>query len=195
MASFNERYLKIKKESRWSPVIVMRNCDGVLTDFVPYINTSPTHLIKGFPKNASFRFSGYDGTADKDRIIYDICQSTFGNGTRIRSSTRSFASKNRSKSIDFFCIRHKHLIVKSEKMFNENCVQAVGTIVQKEHQIKSVKGKRKSVTCSNSDSVSPLKKRKTTSYRPIAKNECCPFDFTVFLSEEDNLWFLLGSTR
>ena len=204
MADFNDRYLEIRRERSWHPEIWMPNHDGILKNFIPLINdNSPCHDIQrlqlGFPKNATFRFNGYSGAVDKDRITHDIIQSAFGSGSRIRASNRSFQSANRIMSIDFFCIRHKQFIPKNQKAFKANNIQAVGTIVQKEHSQKNNKGKRcQSVIVEPEDDTSTevsTKRRKTTSIRPLQKEECCQFGFTIFLCKDTNLWYLLRKTR
>ena len=205
MDDFNTRYQEIRNEKGWKPEVVMPDHEGVLKDIVPFINASPSHVIQclalGFPKNASFRFNGYIGEMDQERITTDLCQSAFGSGSKIRASKRSFKSKDRTISIDFFCIRHKRHATKVVNKFKSDSIQAVGTIIQNEHQKKSTKGKRlksnrvepeeESVSeCSNTS-----KKRKTTSSRPICNEKCCNFGFTIFLCSKCDMWYLLRNTR
>ena len=205
MDTFAQRCFEEREEQNWVPEICMLNKDGIITDFVPFISPSHSDQMKyltfGYPENASFLFAGYSGLLDKERIVEDIKKQAFIGGSKIRASNRATRKvKGRLCTVDFFCIRHKHNNVTSQT-YNDSCIQAVGTIIQKEHQTKSVKGKPLNFrvesdleSCdTNIDHTS--KRRRTSSIRPLNKMECCPFGFTIFCSEADNWWYLGFSTR
>ena len=189
----------MKDVIRWRPEIYMPNKDGIITDFVPFITPTASQQVSfygsGYPENASFCFHGYHGIVDKDRIIQDIKSSAFGSGSKIRASCRSASrsTKNRICTVQFFCLRHK-IYKNISKIYNDQCIQAVGTILQKEHMSKS-SSDRIINDSPDSDEKPEVKRRRTTSYRPTSKEECCPFGFTIFCSEEDTCWYLLFHAR
>lgn len=205
MDTFAKRCLEERESQSWVPEICMLNSNGIIADFVPFMSPSHSQQIKylalGYPDNASFHFAGYSGLVDKDRIVEDIKKQAFIGGSRIRASERNKRKiKDRVCTVDFFCIRHKHNKYTSQT-YNESCIQAVGTIIQKEHQTKSIKGKALNVRVTHeedpneSTTVHKSKRRKTSSMRPLNKVECCPFGFTIFCSEKDNWWYLGFSAR
>ena len=200
-SSFEQRYYDEKKEEKWAPEIYMISNEGILTDFVPLITPSQSAQAKllglCYPPNASFLFAGYAGLKDKDRIIEDIKKQALINGSRIRASNRAASRvvKGRLCTIDFFCQRHKHYSIKTHQ-FNENCIQAIGTIIQKEHVSKSASGKPcNSLVHPTDENDTPTKKRRKYSIRPQEKDHCCPFGFTIFCAEKDNWWYLGYSAR
>ena len=205
MHSFEKRYWDLKDEIKWKPEIYMPNKDGIITDFVPFITPTATQQItflgSGYPENASFCFHGYHGIVDKDRIIRDIKSSAFGSGSKIRASCRSASrsTKNRICTVQFFCVRHK-MYNNNYQTYNEECIQAVGTILQKEHMSRSRPGRSLNdhVTPNESlefDESPAIKRRRTTSIRPMSREACCPFGFTVFCCENDKSWYLLFHAR
>ena len=203
--SFEKRYWDLNDEVIWKPEIYMPNTDGIITDFVPFIVPTVSQQIAflgmGFPDKASFCFYGYNGIEDKERVIDDIKKSAFGSGSKLRSSFRgkSFQTRNRLCTVDFFCVRHKPF--KDCGIYNQECIQAVGTILQKEHQSKSRQGivaneVVSAKDCETSTEETPKKrKRRTTSISPSHKESCCPFGFMIFCSDVDKRWYLSCNTR
>ena len=201
--SFEKRYWEIQENVSWTPEIFMPNIDGIITDFVPFITPSVSQQIAflgmGFPDKASFCFYGYSGNADKERIVEDIKKSAFGSGSRLRSSYRGKKTKNRHCTVDFTCVRHR--IHEDNGIYNKECIQAVGTILQKEHRSKTpqriVGDEVKSAMYieANAKEAAPTKKRRTTSIKPSIKDDCCPFGFMIFCSEHDDRWYLCCNPR
>ena len=201
--SFEKRYWEIQENVSWTPEIFMPNIDGIITDFVPFITPSVSQQIAflgmGFPDKASFCFYGYSGNADKERIVEDIKNSAFGSGSRLRSSYRGKRTKNRHCTVDFTCVRHR--IHEDNGIYNKECIQAVGTILQKEHRSKTpqriVGDEVKSAMYieANAKEAAPTKKRRTTSIKPSIKDDCCPFGFMIFCSEHDDRWYLCCNPR
>ena len=79
---------------------------------------------------------------DKERIVEDIKKQAFIGASKMRASNRATRKiKGRLNPIDFFCGGNKNDDDVISQAYNESCIQAVWTIVQKGHHTKSVKGK------------------------------------------------------
>ena len=187
-------------DQKWMPQIFMPNLNGTMVNIVPLFDPSILQKAEffalGYPKFASFQFVDFLGIDDTDNIINALKTSAMLSGSRIRASKRNTKSVARVIQVDLFCNRSKQN-KRCSHSFNENNIQANHTIIQREHQIASKKGRSRSAknqlvkdfTISSCETVSPVRK-KSTSIRPMDKTKCCAFGFSIFCSSVDQKWYL-----
>ena len=191
------------EDQKWMPQIFMPNRNGSMINIVPLLDPSIMEKAQffedKFPKSSSFHFVGFHGIDDTDRIVNALKTSAVLSGSRIRASKRNTKSVLRSVQIDLFCNKSKQNKC-SNLSFNQNSIQANNTIIQREHQIASRKGRSRSATnklvkddnMAVGEKVSPV--RKSTSMRPLEKKNCCSFGFTIFCASVNQQWYLSYST-
>ena len=197
-----ERFHKARElDQKWQPKILMPDEDGSIRDIVPLLKPSLLDLAKastfGYPQGSSFRFHGFFGLQDQDRIIDSIITAALASGSRIRHSRRKQKSSTRLCQIDLFCQLSK--IAESEKSkkvhFNENSLQAKCTIIQAEHLPSNRDGKKRTHSVlvkdkdNNDENITPKRRNKVTKIRPDCKSNCCDFKFSIFCSS-DHMWYL-----
>ena len=197
----------VKQDKTWTPSIVM-NLDqaGNPQDIVPFLQPNEiersSFMAKGYPKNSSFCFYPFEGMEMKSNLIDELRKAGLKGGSLLNFRSRGKMSKLRIHTIEVTCA--KHLLsrtTKTETMYNDNCIQQCGTIIQPKHQSSSVKGSSRSSklkhvkydksTCTVAATGS---KNRMTSIRPVEAENKCPFMFYVFLSTHDNKWYLSYSS-
>ena len=195
----------VEEDKTWSPKITMNlDTPNNPQDIIPYLQPSGVEKVllksKGYPKNASFQFSGYKGMEMKDDLIKELKSAALKDGTLLNFRSRGKMSKHRALTIEVTC--GKHVLSRSTKtLYKDDCIQQSGTIIQPKHQGSSVKGasrssKLKHVSYDDSMCVSTESfKKRMTSSRPTEFEHKCPFMFYVFLSSEDNNWYLSSFSK
>ena len=193
----------VADDQKWMAQIFMPDAEGNMTNIVPFFDPTALQEIEckmsGFPISSSFQFHGFVGLDDADKLINALKAAAAMSGSRIRASKRKRKSGKKLIQIDLFCNKSKHN--SNSLSFNANSIQANHTIIQREHQIASRKGVSRSLTnklvlddtLSTVKKVSPVKR--STSIRPLDKQKCCSFGFTIFCSSVNNLWYLSFSPR
>ena len=169
-------------------------------DIVPYLNPTEmdktVFMSKGYPQKASFQFYGFEGIAMKNDLVNELKKAALKGGTPLNFRSRGKMSTHRSHTIEITC--GKHLMSKSSKSsYKEDCIQQCGTIIQPKHQKSSVKGssrsswlKHVSYSTSTCDTGIKSNKYRHSTKRPVDLEKKCPFMFYVFLSSNDDKWYL-----
>ena len=188
-----------EEDQKWMPQIFMPNKNASMINIVPLLDPSileqAQFFDEKFPKSSCFLFHGFQGIDDSDRIVNALKTSAVLYGSRIRASKRNTKSAVRAVQIDLFCNKSKQNKCRIHS-FNENSIQANNTIIQREHQIASRKGRSRSATnklvkdnnLAIGEKASPV--RKSTSMRPLEKKNCCSFGFTIFCHSVNQKWYL-----
>ena len=195
----SDRLMKAQeKDQKWLAEIFMPDHQGNVVNIVslldPTLCQEAEFFTNGFPNKSCFLFNGFVGKEAGETLVDAIKAAAVMNGSRVRHSKRKKSSKTRLVQIDIFCHKSKHN--KVNHSFNDNCVQAVSTIIQREHQIASRKGRSRSATnkivrnenLANDEKVTPVKR--STSIRPTEKGKCCNFSFTIFCAVGSLQWYL-----
>ena len=166
----------LTEDHKWMPKIFMHGGNGNLVDFVPFLDPTVVQEAEcftlGYPRSSSFVFDGYYGTQQTDLIIEAIKASAFQTGSRIRASKRKVKSPTRKASIDFFCVKSKQFFEKKRTCIQSNNMGDIG---------HNKKGKKR--------------KRRSDPVRPVHKNDCCGFGFTIFCSATNDKWYLSFSKK
>lgn len=192
------------QDQQWLPQIFVKDNDGKRVDLLEFLEPTQEQMslfiCLGYPKSASFQFQGFHGTEDLSNIIKAIVDAAFSAGSMIRASKRKQVTKLRVASVDFFCVKAKQNSTGSKQKFNEQCIQATNTIIQREHQIASVKSKSrhsvlKTVAPTDEEQGTKIRTRRSTGIRPLSKDQCCNFGFTIFCSAKDSKWYLAFSKK
>ena len=152
--------------------------------------------VLNYPANAIYQFEGFNGIADKAKLTSFIISTAQQDGTSLMTLTsQKQTSSRRLYNIIFSCIHHRKNTNVSKMCFKDDQLQATGTIRGREHQIKSVKG---SSRCSKNSFANTTKDsiskngivKKMNRIRPTSSDKQCLFKLTVFLSQQDNKWYV-----
>jgi hypothetical protein len=152
--------------------------------------------VLNYPANAIYQFEGFNGIADKAKLTSFIISTAQQDGTSLMTLTsQKQTSSKRLYNIIFSCIHHRKNTNVSKMCFKDDQLQATGTIRGREHQIKSVKG---SSRCSKNSFANTTKDsiskngivKKMNRIRPTSSDKQCLFKLTVFLSQQDNKWYV-----
>ena len=134
----------VEEDKTWSPKIMMDlDFPNNQQDIIPFLKPSDVDKIlfqsKGYPKNSSFQFYGYQGLGMKDELIKGLRSAALKDGTVLNFRSRGKMSKQRSHTIEVTC--GKHMLSRTTKAshYKKDCIQQSGTIVQPKHQRSSVK--------------------------------------------------------
>ena len=203
---FQDRFKNaVDIDQTWQPQICMPDENGNLVDIVPLLNPSPLLACQfkdmGYPKMSSFRFGGFQGISDTNNIIQAIQTTAATYGSRLRGQKRTTkTSLLRLVNVDIICARTRTKQTQIH-VFNDKCIQATNTIIQKEHQTGSRKGRTLSSTNDYVLDTGAIKKkekqstRRSTSICPVEKSDCCSFRFSIFCCSKDHKWYLSYSHR
>jgi len=160
-------------------------------DLIPLMYPKPELLSflkkknKQFPSGTLLRFpSQYDGWKGKKQLVDDISNSALNTGGFILCTRDGFepgsnrSNNKRSASVTLACQRYNlYDNQKTPRHFTDGKISATGVLKQTIHQRSKKKGSR------------PDKHRSTTK-RPVIKNDKCTFVITLFLYTKDDSWYL-----
>ena len=207
-SSMNDAYtsleLSIEAAKTWTPKISFPSTQLILSDNSCRVNknniNSYIDIVKllsltsstdfnydatdlQYPTGAIFKFEGFHGLVQKDKLKNHIITTAQQHGT----SLSSYHSHNRTTAqhkyiFVFSCVHHRPNT--SKMKFKYGQVQATGTIVAREHQLTSIKGRSR---CSNNSYANvnqqcitdAMPVRKSSRKRPTDKDSRCMFKFSI----------------
>lgn len=146
-------------------------------------------LQEGYPSNALFHFEGYNSLNEYQRLIVDIKEAAFNNGTILNNNSsynKSQTMKHTSYTLVCEHFGKPSVFVANSKQFEEGRLQANNTIIQQHHSCRSVKhssrhAKFKRVNNHNSN---------IKTNRSKTKKCTCTFQLSVFFDSVTSRWFL-----
>ena len=200
----------IKLDSKWTPKILVniappsfdnKTCkEETKTDIVPFMEKPDEEkkcMYKScdYPDGCSFRFDGYNGKSDCDKLRkYIIQQAKVSSATDL---VKGRSNKDVSGDIvDSFCLQCKHYRISGckERHFHDEKCQQPGTYVMQEHSTKSVKGfsrcRTKKLTPCLDGAVPEKKSNKKNTPRPTSAKDQCRFALHVICHSKDQKWYL-----
>jgi hypothetical protein len=167
-----------------------------------------------YPGNAAFLIEGFSGVGAKDDVKAFVIHAAKLSGTALSTySSKTGRSNHRLYELVLSCVKHKFHSGVNKFTFNDDNLQASGTIIEKEHQSSSIKGKSRSATqklanttTSNTayhhprnvkhhapaaSSRRPGQKNRTSSTLAASEDERCLFCLpTIFCSVIDAKWYI-----
>ena len=154
------------------------------------------NTLLNYPTGAIFKFTGFKGIRDKQKLSSYIISTAQQHGTSLCNLTsKQYLSKHRLHMFILCCIHHRINKNLKKITFKDNQLQATGTICGREHQLSSVKGRSR---CSNNSFANTTKSAlgkgghliKSNRIRPSSTDTQCMFKFCIFCSTEDECWYL-----
>ena len=238
-STFHDLQESIKKSSTWTPSIILPSShfkkdhgSAVNSNHVGSRNNNSTTNIdvikllasfsdndqmatpSKYPGNAAFLIEGFSGVGAKDDVKAFVIHAAKLSGTALSTySSKTGRSNHRLYELVLSCVKHKFHSGVNKFTFNDDNLQASGTIIEKEHQSSSIKGKSRSATqklanttTSNTayhhprnvkhhapaaSSRRPGQKNRTSSTLAASEDARCLFCLpTIFCSVIDAKWYI-----
>ena len=154
------------------------------------------NTLLNYPPGAIFKFTGFKGIRDKQKLSSYIISTAQQHGTSLSNFTsKQSTSSSRLHMFILGCIHHRINKNLKKITFKDNQLQATGTICGREHQLSSVKGRSR---CSNNSFANTTKAAlgkgghliKSKRICPTSTDTQCMFKFCIFCSTEDECWYL-----
>ena len=222
-SSMNDAYtllaLSIEEAKTWTPKIIFRSTqlkfgDNNTCTINKYNTSSDVDIVKllslpstpdfnyakelQFPPGTIFKFEGFNGLEQKEKLKNHIISTAQQNGTSlfVYQSQKS-RSDLRKHLFVFGCFHHKCNTTSSKMEFHNDQLQATNTIVVREHQLTSIKGRSR---CANNSYANTTQQsiaeegpvRKSTRKRPINNESRCMFKFSIICASTDDNWYLMS---
>ena len=147
-----------------------------------------------YPKNSIFKFDGYYGLNDKNKLIDDIKASAFKYGTILTISKSNKKEKsNPNFNIVLGCAHFGDPKVSKiyKKDFLPNKLQQKNTIIQQPHSSTSIKNRSRSATNKLAHSGGKFALKSPEKTRRSNSRKCsCDFNISIIFHTETNSWYL-----